>query len=431
MNTSHAALSPSKRVRFSRCPGSVKYPEPSGPSNPSAIDGTHSHTLLERCVKAGASDPLLNVGITLEDHEGTFTVDSARAQRVKVAIDYVHARSDSLMGLCEIHAETRTDPSRLIGRDDMAGTFDIAIVGGGVYELIDYKDGMAPVIAENNLQLEQYAAGVLAEYPVRPYPFTEMWLTIIQPKLESKGMSPITTWKTTVDDIMDRVVPALQREGSACDDPVAPRIPGEDQCRYCPAKGFCPELAKVALSSSGISFPDVTSPLDLTQQAAQKDPSAMTSEQIVQILEAAPLVRQMIAGVEEEALKRLKAGGQIPGLKLVAGRGSRKWALPEADVAEKLKKMGMPKDAIWQVSLISPAQIEKVTWRNRKDDTMTLSPKKQAIIQQDYVARIAGKPTVALASDSREALITDASPLFGAVEAPTPVEAPGLPSWLT
>ena len=101
------------------------------------------------------------------------------------------------------------------------------------------------------------------------------------------------------------------------------------------------------------------------------------------------------------------------------------------DVAEKLKKMGMPKDAVWQVSLISPAQIEKVTWRNRKDDTMTLSPKKQAIIQQDYVARIAGKPTVALASDSRDALITDASPLFGAVEAPTPVEAPGLPSWLT
>ena len=184
MNTSHAALSPSKRVRFSRCPGSAKYPEPSGPSNPSAIDGTHSHTLLERCVKAGASDPLLNVGITLEDHEGAFSVDSARAQRVKVAIDYVHARSDSLIGLCEIHAETRTDPSRLIGRDDMAGTFDIAIVGGGVYELIDYKDGMAPVMAENNLQLEQYAVGVLAEYPVRPYPFIEMWLTIIQPQLE-------------------------------------------------------------------------------------------------------------------------------------------------------------------------------------------------------------------------------------------------------
>ena len=163
MNTSHAALSPSKRVRFSRCPGSAKYPEPSGPSNPSAIDGTHSHTLLERCVKAGASDPLLNVGITLEDHEGTFTVDSARAQRVKVAIDYVHARSASLMGLCEIHAETRTDPSRLIGRDDMAGTFDIPSLRGGGCQLSCYKGGMAPVMGQNKLPLQQDKDRGLAE----------------------------------------------------------------------------------------------------------------------------------------------------------------------------------------------------------------------------------------------------------------------------
>lgn len=73
-----------------RCPGSVreeaKYPDNSGPA---AIDGTHSHTLLEHCIKGNLGDPTAMVGVRLKDHEGEFVIDAARAQRVKVAIDYI------------------------------------------------------------------------------------------------------------------------------------------------------------------------------------------------------------------------------------------------------------------------------------------------------------------------------------------------------
>lgn len=443
MNKVHAPLSPSKRIRYRSCPGSAKYPDTVA-SGPAAIDGTHSHTLLERCIKGGVTDPLINVGITLEDEDGTFTVNSERAQRVKVAIDYVRQRQLHLSGMCEVYAETRSDPARLVGRDDMSGHYDISIIGGGVFELIDYKDGMHPVSAEKNPQMEQYAVGALAEYPVRPYPFAEIWLTIIQPKLAAKGLPAVSTWRTTVDDIMDRVVTALQREGAACDDPNAPRIPGEDQCRYCPAKGFCPEFAAYTLNSAGISFPNTTEtarqvmnnstilniPSDMVEQAAGKDPTSMAPEEIVRIIEAAPLLRQMIAAVEEEALRRLNDGKAIPGLKLVAGRGSRKWALPDDQIADKLKTMGVPKDVIWRTTLVSPAQIEKAAWHNRKGDSKTLSPKQQATVQKEYVARIEGKPTIALESDDRPSLTKDASVLFGAVEIPQPAPS-DLPAWLT
>ena len=73
--TSHAQLSPSKAHRWTVCPGSIreeaKYPDVSGAA---AIDGTHSHTLLEKSLLDN-KDPLEYVGQTLTDHEGDFVYD--------------------------------------------------------------------------------------------------------------------------------------------------------------------------------------------------------------------------------------------------------------------------------------------------------------------------------------------------------------------
>jgi len=192
--STHAQLSPSKRHRWALCPGSVreeaKYPEER--SGPAAIDGTHSHTLLEHCIKAGLADPTLMVGVRLMDDEGEFVIDADRAARVKMAIEYVKSRVTQLNGMAEVVPEKRVDPQWFTGRDDLSGTVDIQIIGGGVLEIVDYKDGMAEVPAEGNLQLEQYALGKLAEcrkghnVPDQ-YPWYEVRMTIIQPKLALRG----------------------------------------------------------------------------------------------------------------------------------------------------------------------------------------------------------------------------------------------------
>ncbi len=429
--STHAQLSPSKRHRWALCPGSIreeaKYPDER--SGAAAIDGTHSHTLLEHCIdtRTAAAD---HIGDTMTDHDGEFKVDADRAARVQMALDYINERS--MNGMFKVISEERVDPKWLLGRDDLSGTVDCQIIGPDWIELIDYKDGMGVVSAEGNMQLEQYAYGVLAGYklPVNvDYPVKTIRMTIVQPKLALKGMKAITFAERDVRDMLTNMGTMII-QAAATDAPDAPLVPGESQCKFCRAKGSCAALAGNVMKEIGIMFqPVVTQTLDVAQQSADKDPSTMDDGQLRQILEAAPLMRQLLEAVEKEAQRRLEAGQVIPGIKLVHGRGSRAWALPEAEMAEKLIKMGIPKSAVYETKLVTPAKAEKLTWEKRDGTRVSLTERQLKRMEQEYVSKLAGKLTVVPESDSRPAVITNAAPLFSAVEAAPAAES--LPSWLS
>ena len=430
--STHAQLSPSKRHRWALCPGSVreeaKYPDDR--SGPAAIDGTHSHTLLEYCIQHNRfKDPLSQVGEKFIDDDGEFAVDQGRAERVKTAVDYIRERS--MNGMFKVIAEERVDPVHLLGRDDLSGTVDCQIIGDDWIELIDYKDGMGTVAAEGNMQLEQYALGVLAGYklPINvQYPVKTVRMTIIQPKLALKGMSPITHWEVPTKYLLDKIG-TIAREAAATDAADAPLVPGDSQCKFCKAKGSCAALAGNVMKEIGVMFQPTVNPVhDVSQQSADKDPATMSDDQIRQIMEAAPLMRQLLEGVEKEAMRRMQAGQSIPGLKLVNGRGSRVWSLPEDEIAEKLVKMGIPKTAIYETKLVSPAKAEKLTWEKRDGTKVSLTDRQLKRMEQEYVTKLAGKLTVAPESDERKAVTTNAAPLFSAVEAAPAAES--LPSWL-
>lgn len=445
--TTHAPLSPSSAYRFMRCPGSVreqaKYPEK--PSGPGAIDGTHTHTLLEHCIKEFI--PAANmVGQTMTDHEGSFIVDADRAKRVQVALDHVNS-----IGAVSVIAEMQVNPAHLIGREDMSGTVDIQVHAGGTLHVIDYKDGMNAVDAKGNEQLELYALGVLAGFkkPINSvYPFNWVNMTIIQPKLAMKGGNPISSRTMSVTEVMD-LIPKYVVGGAAVDKPDAPLVPGDKQCKYCRASG-CSARAQEALKMSGIVFNSVipagtvvtNQVLDdvmssgfreigpsVSDQVAAQDPASMTSDQLRQILEAAPLMRQTIEQAEAEAQRRLESGQSVPGLKLVYGRGSQSWSIPEDQVVEKLKGMGVPKDAVFKTSVVSPAQAKKLVWTKRDGTQKQLSERQLKTLETEYIAKLGGKLTVALESDPRAAVVRDAAPLFSAVEVKP--ETPALPSWLS
>jgi hypothetical protein len=455
----HAKLSPSKRSRWALCPGSIreeaKYPDTG--SGPAAADGTHSHTLLEYCIQNNRFiDPMTQVAATFEDHEGDFVVHQDRAERVKVAYDYIMERS--MNGLFPVISEQKVDPEFLLGRKDLSGTVDCQILGPDWLELIDYKDGMGVVSAEGNMQLEQYAYGVLARLrlPVNgQYSFSTVRMTIIQPKLALRGMPAITSHDVSVRSLLDNMGTIIS-QAAATDKPDAPLVPGESQCKFCRAKGSCNALASNVMKEVGIMFmtPQAIGdaaiktfeksiedavdaefnklqlhPKDVAQQSADKDPSTMDDAQIAQIMEAAPLMRQLLEGVEKEALRRLEMGQVIPGLKLVNGRGSRAWALPENDMAEKLVKMGIPKSAVFETKLVTPAKAEKLTWEKKDGTKVALTDRQLKRMEQEYVVKLAGKLTVAPESDGRPAVITNAAPLFSAVEAAPAAES--LPSWLS
>lgn len=444
--TSHARLSPSSRHRWGVCPGSVreesKYPEQ--PSGPSAVDGTHSHTLLEYCIRDNLLDPMHTVGRTFTDHEGTFTVDNDRAERVKVAVDYIRNRIEEMKAdgyEVSLYAEEKVNPAALVGRDDMSGTVDCRIVTRDLMELIDYKDGMNDVGVDGNLQLELYDVGALADYPPgAPVP-SRIKNTVIQPKLRLKGLPAITSQVVKTVDVFKRL-DILKGEAAATDSPDAPLVPGDSQCKWCRAKGSCSALAGHVMEKAGVMFPVVqnqlssdqpASVLDLAEQSAGKDPTTMDADQLRHILEAAPLLRQLLEAVDEEALRRMKMGIQIPGFKVVNGRGSQSWNLDESEMEKKLVQLGIPKGEVYVQKLVSPAQVKKLRWKKRDGTPVQLSPKQIARMDKEYVAHLAGKPTVVPESDSRKAITLTAENLFTPIEETTvqPVIAESLPSWLS
>ena len=424
--TAHAKLSPSKRHRWGACPGSVReeaaYPDER--SGAAAIDGTHSHTLLEHCVKAGVVDPTPMVGVKMKDDDGEFVIDAGRAERVKIAIDYIVKRQAESLGMAKVIPEQRVDPQWLVSRDDLDGTVDVQIHDplNEVLEIIDYKDGMNDAWDSAILQMEQYALGVLAGFKIprpNPYPFKTVRMTVIQPKLVLKGGKAIRSEDYPVDKVLDEVARTIVIEAAATDRPDAPLVPGEKQCRYCAHKGACTAMANKAL--------EVVDRVDLTVSAAEKDPTKMTDDQIVQIMEAAPLMRQLLEGVEKEAQRRLEAGVVVPGLKLVNGKTSRSWKLGEEEMADKLVKLGIPKGSVFETKLVSPAKVEKLVWKKRDGTEVQLSKRQLETVDREYVVKTTGKPVVALAADSRPAVQLNAAPLFSAVEVEKPVE---LPAWL-
>jgi len=423
--TTHAPLSPSARSRWSKCPGSVaKESQYENKSGPSAIDGTHTHTMLEHCLK-NQIDPLLLVGTDMRDDDGAFTIDIERARRVGVTLDYVLEKTKG--GGYTVLSETKVNPARALGRTDMFGTVDIQIIGNKTLEIVDHKDGIGIVVAEGNLQLEQYAIGALCELPKEHKDVEKVIMTISQPKNALKGLPMITSWELSVTELLDlERVGKIIKEASATDNPDAPLVPGESQCKFCKHAGACTALAAESLNAIGVSFPDVsiTEPKNIVEQIAQTDAKKLTNEDIQMVLESSPLIRGFIEAVEEEAMARFKSGSVIPGFKVVNGRGSREWKTSEEDMIKRLGRMGIPKSSTYISSFVSPSQVERLSWVKKDGSRHQLSKKQIEMLNKEYVNKKSGKPMIAPESDDRVAIVLNAAPMFPVISEPS------LPGWM-
>src|SRR3990167_5819031 len=425
----HSRLSPSKAHRWLACPGSVreeeKYPDNSGKS---AIDGTKSHLLLEHCIKGGLADPMNMVGVIMPDHEGgSFLIDKDGASRVKVAIDYLNERYKPN----EVMSECQVNPEYLTGRDDMFGTLDIAAKGTDFIEIIDYKDGMVLVNVEDNPQLEIYMLGVLSHYKIpmnNDYPFKKIKLTIIQPKLEIKGIDPISSTEIDIKSRLHDIVRKFYNGAARTDDIDAPLVSGELHCHYCKHKNNCSALLNTSLSviDNYISNDTVTDNLEkLSIVGEYETANVLSTDRLVEIYQSVPLLKQMIENVETEIENRLRNGQEVKGYKLVNGRGSKVWSLPENEIEDKLIKMGIPRAVIYTHKLVSPSQACKFQWEKKDGSMGKLSPNQIKLLENEYITKMAGKPTVVPESDERPSILIDVSDMF------TQTSEQIIPDWLT
>lgn len=413
--TGHAKLSPSGAHRWMACLGSVQleaeYPDS---SSSYAREGTAAHELAAMVLENPEARAKDYVGkkIWFDDHgeEVLWDVTQDMADHVDDYVRFVRERAQGKT----LYIERKLPISHLTEEPDAAGTSDVVIldIPNRTIEVIDLKYGMGVrVDAEDNPQLQMYALGAVEEYSL-VCDFERVGMVIHMPRLNhvSEWEIPIAQLERFGDAVRD----AAKRIGSM---PLISSMehkntgrppldysewfnPGEKQCRFCKAKATCPALLA---DMSEIVSGSVASADDFAQFLPQTVDSQSGDNYLPMAMAKVGMVEDWCKAVRAEVERRLLAGKQVDGYKLVEGRrGNRAWR-DEAEVERLFKSFRLKQEEMYDFKLISPTKADKVLQAN---------PKRLAKAEA-LVTRSEGKLSVAPATDKRpEVVVTPISEDF-------------------
>jgi hypothetical protein len=372
----HSVLGASKAHRWITCPGSVAL-EATFPDDSSwhASEGTAAHTLAEYCLSEG-NPPEKYLNRELNDG---FRVTDEMVNHIATYVDFING----MRGVKHFEVQVSYEQYAPGG----FGTADAVIINEGVLHVVDLKYGQGvKVSAKNNAQLRLYALGAFLKFGFdAQVDLIEM--TIVQPRLDH-----IETVSLRVSDLLKwakgTVAPAAYL--AMRDD--APFSPSESACRFCKAKGTCRALTKKNLEAVQGHFEN------LDEALQDRAPHTLSADELAEIIPQADLISLWAAAVKEYATNVIRGGGVIPGYKIVEGRSIRRWA-NEDDAAYKIfKRLGQQ---AFTSKLKSPAQVEKLLGRSDAGEIA------------DLIVKPKGKPTLAPEADSRPALESALSEMFG------------------
>lgn len=392
----HSPLGASGAKRWLNCPPSVKLSEglPDTASSYAAA-GTLAHAIAElkaqRYFMAAMSTRAYNAEMKRLKADPNY--DRAMDGDTDTYLEHLKALAMSYGTIQPFVAlETRVDYG------DYApggfGTADCIIIGGDRMCVADYKNGAGvPVDAEMNPQMMLYALGALKVYwPIYGDSIKHIHLSIIQPN--SGG---IKEWDTTMDAVRDWGEKVVKPAAALAAEGKGDAHPGE-WCRFCKAHARCTARAKMLLELEA-------------QKGAKPEAAAdgaegplLTDAQIGDVLARALELESWVKDLKDYALTAALGGREIPGFKVVEGRGTRDW-IGGADTAfAQLTARGIQEALLWERKPKSVAGLEK-----------DLGKKVFADAAADLWEKSPGKPALVPASDKRPPY-TQAKAVFQPVE---------------
>ena len=349
----------STAARIINCPGSptllAQLPEITDRDSFYSIEGTVLHTLMERLITGKFKIDKLPVALIEKGTEIRIT-EALVHDAVKPAWEYWQ---DFLTKIDTWQLETVVQfpgikgafgTADVLGRDDRDNITYVTDWKFGAGEGVkaaypDPEDVFCEIVNE---QLLFYACGARHTQPEFFPAGCKVVLTIVQPR--ARGQDPITSVDVTLEE-MDEFEELL-RHAVTMKNP--PTKKGR-WCRFQPCQTICPHHTGPLLDLSA---------LNNTPALIEKRPDDLVYiSMLLQILEAAPMVEALIREARSQAHLILGNGGAIPGWKLVAKRGTRQWTIDE----DKLPKLlSVPKASLYDTTLKSPAQVEKILPNKRK-----------------------------------------------------------------
>ena len=226
----------------------------------------------------------------------------------------------------------------LLGEDTFSGAIDrIDFFGDEVAVVTDYKTGRtAQSKASENQQLKAYAVLVKKAFPE----LKTIFVAIIQPLAGG----------TTIAEYNEAELTAANNEICgivlASSFPNAPRNPSIDACKWCRAKGICPDAYGQAQAA--------TTTLQVASSVAV---STLSNEELASLDAKSLIVEDFIDEIRKELKARLMGGAQIAGLSLGKGRITRN----VTDTAAAISALSsvLSYDAIMDCAKISVSSLEK------------------------------------------------------------------------
>lgn len=426
----HSSWSASGFEQRMLCPGShVLQRDAERTSTVYSAEGTAAHLLLTWALEQGVSASAY-LGRIIEADGFEFEVDEDMARHVQVTIDYVN---DVAGETGVVLVDRKVDYSTYLDLEPGTawGTLDVAVLLPDEIVVIDLKYGMGVEVRagydladEDNVvttprpnpQLAMYGLGALAEFADLG-DFQRVRLVISQPRISVKPSeydmmtSSLEAWgRTTARSAVNTCRNALDTyaayDYSSHNRSAWERTflsPGEKQCRFCKAAATCPalrdEVAFAVTSEPAPASPEEFGELvpDMSADLAPADEAWLAAA-----LSKVDVIEAWCTAVRAEVERRLLAGNQVPGYKLVAGkRGARQWS--DKAAAEKLLRetFRLPIEKAYDLKLISPTTAEKLS--KAGDIGPRQWPRVIELITQPQ-----GKPHVAPVSDSRPALVVTA-----------------------
>ena len=373
----HAILSASGASRWMACTPSARLEEQFPDSTSEyAREGTLAHELCELKIRKNLIEPM---------HTRTYNSKLKKIKEHELWQDEINKHTDTyleyIQGLVHsynctpaVMVEKKVDFSSYV--PDGFGTADCIIIAEGTLHVIDFKYGKGVAVsAENNPQMKLYGLGAYLEYSFL-YAIDKVKMTIVQPRLDDISECEIST--TELMEWAEEVVKPLAEKAYKGE---GTYIAG-NHCKFCRAKATCRERARMNLETSKFDF---------------KEPALLSDEEVGEALKMAQDLAKWAEDLKDYALAESLKGKLIPGWKAVEGRGSRVFT----DNEEALKVLigsGIDETMLYERKQLTLAQIEKV-----------LGPKQFKELVGSYVEKAAGKPTLVVETDKREAITNEDS----------------------
>jgi hypothetical protein len=246
-------------------------------------------------------------------------------------------------------------------------------------DVIDYKYGKGVAVsAKDNPQMKLYGLGALNDFGFA-YDVETVRLHIYQPRLNNVSVDELSVGELLAWAEM-KVKPTAEKAAKGKGN----YNPGE-HCRFCPHAGRCRSLTKACTET-------------FTTHGMKASVEVLAPWEVAEILQNESLISLWLKRVREQALTTMMDGGEIPGYKVVAGRGSRAWK-DDFEVAALLKANGFTQEEITKTELLSVAAMEKA-----------LGKKNVSNLLADQIETKTGAPTIAPETDRRP--VYDASAEF-------------------